>query len=309
MEAPSRQRRCRVRAARPDATSERQIAGELLDAALGYAARGWAVLPIEPRGQRPLGALAPHGLKDATCDPDVIRSWWARHARANVGLATGSSFDVLDIDGEAGRDALDRRRPPGAGGTPTVDGPTASTGKGWHCYVSATGLGNRAALIPGVDWRGKGGYVVAPPSVHSSGRRYAWLEGWGPDDVELRSPPPWLLELLTASRIGVGSATATTAAIPDGTRLGQRDRAYGRAALDREVGRLTLASEGSRNDQLNRSAFALGQLVASRHLQVDDVINALMTAAARCGLAVQEAEATIRSGILAGLDRPRRRPR
>src|SRR4051812_40117424 len=53
----------------------------LLDAALYYAGLGWPVFPCEPRGKRPFGALAPHGVKDATCDALVIRAWWRQYPR------------------------------------------------------------------------------------------------------------------------------------------------------------------------------------------------------------------------------------
>lgn len=66
-------------------TTERQ-GGSLLAAALSYAERGWSVLPLKARSKAPLGKLVPHGLKDATTNPDTIRAWWAECADANVGL-------------------------------------------------------------------------------------------------------------------------------------------------------------------------------------------------------------------------------
>ena len=74
------------------------------DAALGYAGRGWPVLPIEPRGKAPLGRLVPHGVLDATTDPARIRAWWRARPDANVGIATGAPGpDVLDVDTKHGR--------------------------------------------------------------------------------------------------------------------------------------------------------------------------------------------------------------
>jgi hypothetical protein len=272
----------------------------LLAAALGYAAKGWPVFPIKPMTKVPAGELVPHGLKDASTDPATIRRWWARLPKANVGLLTGLAFDVLDIDGDEGMAALVTEMPAEA---PTIDGPTADTGKGTHCYVLATGLGNRAGVLPHLDWRGAGGYVVAPPSVHPSGAVYRWHCGaedpdFGPS-APLHPVPHWLLDLLTRRPEPVPSPVATVGPSRD-------TNAYGRRALEGEVGKVLLAPVGSRNDQLNRSAFALGQLIAGGVLGVDEVISALLVAAERCGLPTTEARNSIASGLRAGSAQPRR---
>ncbi len=157
--------------------------------ALTYAQRrGWPVFPLWwPAGDRcacgkpdcdrpakhPIGRAAPHGLHDATTDPAVIRSWWSRWPYANVGLPTGRHFDVIDVDGQDGLTGLaDMDR---AGYPPHILG-MAETGRaiGWHLYVPVSGDTNKAGFLPGLDYRSKGGYVVAPPSAHISGRRYTW---------------------------------------------------------------------------------------------------------------------------------------
>jgi hypothetical protein len=58
-----------------------------------------------------LGSLVPHGLKDATCNRARILAWWTRHPQANIGLATGHRFDILDVDGPEGAHYLGT--PPG----------------------------------------------------------------------------------------------------------------------------------------------------------------------------------------------------
>jgi hypothetical protein len=160
-----------------------------LAAALAYATQGFAAFPLAPRSKQPLisAANGGRGLYDATTDLNMIKSWWTRHPRANIGLRTGVSFDVIDLDGEAAVDALEQARD----GRERISGPVVATAKGFHYFVQPTGLGNRAGVLPGVDFRGAGGYVAAPPSVHPSGVRYRWII-----QDPLRPAPSWLVELI-----------------------------------------------------------------------------------------------------------------
>lgn len=141
----------------------------LLASALWYAEQGLHVFPLQPGLKTPMPKS--HGCKDATTDADVIRAWWTETPAANVGIATGHLVDVIDIDGPTGVKSwseLYDTLPPVLG---TVSTPRAG---GTHLYIAATGDGNRAAVWPGIDLRGIGGYVVAPPSVNADGITYTW---------------------------------------------------------------------------------------------------------------------------------------
>jgi hypothetical protein len=136
-----------------------------LAAALRYACQGVPVFPLAPRSKFPLisAANGGRGLHDATTDAARIQAWWMAHPTANAGLRTGVAFDVIDLDSEAAVDALEASR----AGRERITGPVVATpANGFHYFVSPTGLGNKSGLLPGVDFRGAGGYVVAPPSVH-----------------------------------------------------------------------------------------------------------------------------------------------
>lgn len=285
---------------------------DILAAAMDYAARGWSVLPLERGGKRPCGRLVPHGLKDASTDAAVIRAWWAAEPEANVGLRTGESFDVLDIDGPAALDALEGAGPPAdvrvvngvAVGVDDIEGPTVATPRGWHCYISPTGRGNTVNLggLAGVDWRGVGGYVVAPPSAKPDGTSWSWMRPSGLDlgpDTAIRPAPPWLLALFDRRE---APAPAPVGAIRHEGRTG-----YGAAALERELGRLAVAAEGERNHALNKAAHGLGRLVASGALGAEEAGRQLLRVALRIGLDEPEALATIRSGLGAGMRAPRGR--
>ncbi len=135
--------------------------------ALWYAQQGWPVFPLLP------GHKEPHvrnGFKGATTDLDRIDRWWKEHPDSNIGLATGVRFDVIDVDGPQGIKSLAEMR---EGTLPDVHGRVA-TPRGLHLYILPTGDGNTAGIRPGIDFRGKGGYVVAPPSRIDL-KTYSWL--------------------------------------------------------------------------------------------------------------------------------------
>lgn len=137
------------------------------NAAHEYAQLGYEVLPLHRGGKRPDGDLVPHGVRDASRD---VRAWRERPA-ANVGVATGqaSGIVVVDLDvknGVNGPAEFDRMRGSNAiGRTGTVRTPSG----GWHLYYLWPDGGgpvpNKIGVLPGVDIKGDGGYVVAPPSA------------------------------------------------------------------------------------------------------------------------------------------------
>lgn len=280
----------------------------LADVAIGYAGRGWPVFPLEPGAKRPAGRLVPHGLKQATADPGQIRAWWQAEPRANIGLVTGVGFDALDLDGAVAEAELDRA----FAGRPYDDegltddvliGPTVRTPRGYHLYVAPTGYGNRAGILPGVDWRGQGGYVVAPGSVLAGdARRWEWELPDDPlygHDATIRPAPAWLLEYVAPTPPPLAAQTLDAV-------FRVRNRRYGGQALDAELGRLAVAAEGERNHTLCQAAFRMGQLIAAGQLDAAQVIDALGAVAMRIGLTETETVATIKSGLDAGMARPRR---
>jgi hypothetical protein len=160
--------------------SEQRITAlsELGQAAGRYAMRGWHVLPCDPRDKRPHAELVPNGFKNATNDLSIVCSWWEKHPDANIGIRTGreSGIWVLDIDGNKGGNesivALQEEYEEIA--VPLM----ARTGSGLHLYYTYAPerpVSCRTAVRPGIDVRGDGGYVVAPPSIHPNGSRYEWL--------------------------------------------------------------------------------------------------------------------------------------
>jgi len=150
-------------------------------AALEYAAAGWRVFPCAAKVPR-----TRNGCKDATADPAVITGWWDMWPGADIGVATGDGLLVLDVDGEPGADTLHELER-AHGELPATA--HAITGGGEHYYFTTTApIRNSAGKLgPGLDVRGDGGYVVAPPSSHLSGRRYEWDQA--PDEAEVAPLP------------------------------------------------------------------------------------------------------------------------
>lgn len=150
---------------RPDAT--------LHQAALYYAEQGLHVFPLTPGTKIPVKLSG--GFKDATTGRTQIDMWWTGNPNLNIGIATGHLVDVIDIDGPAGvRSWMDLHDD-----LPPILGKVSTPRPGGnHLYVrAAPGRGNKAGIFPGVDYRGTGGYVVAPPSFISGGDNpgsYTW---------------------------------------------------------------------------------------------------------------------------------------
>lgn len=170
----------------------------LHDAALDYAARGWAVFPLKERDKVPAVA---GGFKVATTDEDEIDGAWEHRPALNVGIATGSmsgGLIVIDLDvheerGEDGTDALWEWEREHGELPETVSAKTGSGGV--HLYYQAnTPISSSVNTALGVDVRAEGGYVVAPPSVHPSGQPYAWENS--PEDFGVAPADERVLEFV-----------------------------------------------------------------------------------------------------------------
>ena len=177
--------------------SDNPHGGETERAALDYLARGWSVVPVQPRGKRPLVRWTPY--QDEIPTRHEIGQWFGHWPDANVAIVTGaiSGLVVLDVDASHGGDAslaeLERAFGPLE---PTLECLTGGGGR--HLYFRHPGgeIGNRVGFRQGLDLRGDGGVVVAPPSIHPSGRAYRWREGSGPQDLPPAPMPHWLRQLV-----------------------------------------------------------------------------------------------------------------
>jgi hypothetical protein len=276
-----------------------------------YAALGYPILPVfEPnpdggctcRAAAGCNRAGKHpriagGVWQATTEQAMVRRWWRRWPAANLALRTGVRFDVADVDGQPGVEAL-RALLTNANG-PLGSGPLARTGGGgWHLLFAPTGHGSPKRVLPGVDWRGRGGYVLVAPSVHPSGLRYRWVR---PLTLELPEVPARLRALL--------APPPRPALRPPGPAVPTTGGGYGRAALAAESARVRATPPGGqgrrgRNDALNRAAFKLGQLVHAGILDGAVVVAELLDAASSAGLDRARAARTIDKAMTAARARP-----
>jgi hypothetical protein len=214
-------------------------------AAVDLAARGYHVFPVKPRGKEP---LTEHGWQDATRDERTILQWWDRWPTANIGIACGpSGISVADMDSKAGADP--RELLPAFDGYPVVwtgEAPDRSPEfpnalpdvRGAHVYFRAQ-LPTTKTTLPGVEVRGIGAYVLAPPSVHPSGVEY---EGSVPAVADLPEDPAGVTDFLIAA------SPASTTAPEDDERLteGTRHAGLGHARPQRHGLRPAVGGQGSR---------------------------------------------------------------
>lgn len=163
-----------------------------LSTARSYAERGWKVLPVKEGEKSP---LTEHGVHDATLDPELLGKYFAKWPNANVAIATDSESAVLVLDVDprnGGNRSLDELEAKYGPLPPTVEALTGGGGRHYYFRHPDREVRSRTGIVPGLDLKGKGGYVLAPPSRTSG--PYTWAAERSPDEVELADAPEWLLE-------------------------------------------------------------------------------------------------------------------
>jgi len=181
------------------------------------------------------------GGKAATTDTAQVERWWAGWPDANIGICTGANAGIaaIDVDPRHGGDESLAALEQEFGSLPaTVEALTGGGGR--HLVFKHPGgaVGSRSNIRPGVDLRGDGGYIVAPPSIHSSGAQYRWRAGHGPHEMAPAEMPAWLLALVTCE-------TPEDAGAPPGNELPMPERAARALAAMRRL-RVDDQKDGSR---------------------------------------------------------------
>lgn len=185
---------------------------EILEHALRYARNGYRVIPIG-RGQK--SPPIPKWQEVATTDPDTITAWWSGPYRGcGIGIATGTwngrtlfVLDIDDRDGKSGSDTLHDLEQRHGQLPETLSVQTGSGGRHLY-YVTDQPIPNSASLLgPGIDIRGHGGQVLAPPTIHPNGKPYAWMIDSPKHPADA---PQWLITLLQRQHTPPTPATTNT---------------------------------------------------------------------------------------------------
>ena len=195
------------------------LSAGFMEWALWYAGQGLAVFPLRSGDKAP---VQKGGFKNATKDPELIRSWWTCDPGFNIGIACGKvsgGLVVIDLD-----------KKPNVNGVDTLRGWEADNGQLPITWKAETGSGgihllyrdpsewkNRTGLYPGVDVRGEGGYIVAPPSIHPNGRRYEWRTSFT-DIAEVNAVVRNFLAGPVPDALELHGPFMTPSVIPDGQR-------------------------------------------------------------------------------------------
>jgi hypothetical protein len=158
----------------------------LYEAAQEYLSWGFSVIPCK-LDKKPLIAWQEFQKRKPT--QEEIKDWFTTSQPLMLAIVTGSisGIVVVDIDEPQGHDELQKYIPDSLL-MPTCQTPSG----GQHLYFGcpSPAPGNNARIIPGCDFRGEGGYVIAPPSMNGTGKAYAWMPGLSFAEV----PPPPLPE-------------------------------------------------------------------------------------------------------------------
>lgn len=231
----------------------------MMDEALKYAEMGFAVFPVR-QNKTP---YTPHGYKDAKKSKRVIKTWWERWPDANIGIATGSmsgGIIVIDVDidedkGVYGDDSL-REWERENGELPETWRVITGRGGYHYYYRSDEIIKNATGIYDGIDVRGDGGYVIAPPSIHQNGREYEWEVG--PDECDIHFADDQVMKFLSNRK----EQKSERFILPD------------------------VIQKGKRNDTL----FRYGCSLQSRGVADDDIWERLEEANKRCNEPLRDSE-------------------
>lgn len=243
---------------------------ELLDAALKYATKyKWAVFPVSQQTKKP---LTPHGCKDAKKDPGAIKAWWKRYPDASIGIATGSVSSLLvideDVDEDKGLNGVHEMQIWETDNGEFPETVRAITGRGGaHLYYRYEGkdLGNRAGVIEGVDVRGEGGYIIAPPSIHPNGTQYEWE--CDPEETELAEIDDTVKKFLSLKKKAPGEKFK----LPNTIESGQRNSTLYRFAC-------SLQSQGLTDEAISAAVMAENETRCSEPLSKDEITQLIRSA-------------------------------
>jgi hypothetical protein len=249
----------------------------------------WPVFPTNPATKAP---CVKGGCHAGTTNSEIIQEWGSLYPNANVAVSTGrrpSWLVVVDIDGPEGEENWKKLVAKYLFQEPQC--PQVLTSRGRHLYFTGNGVRNSCGVLgKGIDVKGEGGSATVPPSVHSSGAVYRWMDlPMGLPNVVRPAPFPSALYAILNQRAN------------DWLRKYKITDKFDRPPdLERLVDMVRGSSQGERNHTLNRAAFLASKAVKAGAVSTSEALQSLSYAAAQAGLLRQEIQRTILSGLRGG---------
>jgi hypothetical protein len=155
------------------------------ESAIEYLNMGMSVIPVG-KDKKPLISWLEFQNRFPTLDE--INEWFVKFDDPNIGIVTGkiSNLLIVDVDSLEALKDIEQYIPD------SLDTPVVSTPRGGrHFYFRhIDGLPNRANVLPKIDLRTKGGFIVAPPSTNGNGKAWAWIRGL---DTKIADAPSQLI--------------------------------------------------------------------------------------------------------------------
>jgi hypothetical protein len=301
----------------------------MVDHALLFSGQGFYIFPADPVKKKGLRAgeyTAEKKRWGATKDPDTIRQYWTELGEAAIGVSTGKDNRIFVVevdtlvgghaaDGAVALAALEAKHGP-LPATRESESPTGSVHRWWR-YPDGLEIKNSANEIgSGIDVRGEGGMVIAPPSwvpdrpaSDKKPARPAGAYKWR-NDLPIADAPQWLLDLVVASKEKPKRAEPTERTVVNVPPLPDV-ATYVERVSHREYHNVAQAPAGRRNHQLNISSLILGKYVGSGELDEQKAIQTMLDACKVNGL-LDDGEdkclATIESGLKKGKSEPAKMP-
>jgi hypothetical protein len=296
-----------------------------LQAALELAAAGLPVFPVRITYNQGTGRFDKQPCikgwqTKATANEAEVRELWHLYPYAAPGLALGQAgLVVLDADRHGGPDGVSVFRELATRyGLPqdVVRINTAGSGEHWiFRNLADDPLGNGEGVLPGgINMRGHGGFIVAPGAVRPDGQRWREPEGaprlassYGAGSIpEITA---WLVNHIRVPKSSDGGLPEQPSVRLPSSTASEREQAYAAQALESECSNVARAQQGTRNETVNKAAFALGTMAGAGWIEPETIRSRLLAAAHDSGLVRDDgaaaARGTIESGLKAGLAEPR----
>jgi putative DNA primase/helicase len=316
-----------------DRITDKAGSSGMLDAALGYAAKGWTVFPVPPGTKKSHKKAARDADKqiigarwDATSDLNQIRADRRAFPHSNIGVPTGpeNGFFVLDVDTTAGHavdgignlatlEAQHGTIPP----TAMVRSPTGSIHYYFKYPVHMRVGGSRSKIAPGIDICGDKNMVLVPPSAKGDGLYECINPG-----VAIADAPGWLLNLIAeiakpqvptirdqaVALIKIPEDAFVRTGKASGGVAERRRAGWNAGVFQKEVDRVAQALPGERNDVLFKATANLGGYVlGGADFTAEDVRTAMVAASGRNGALDDDGEQQIHLTISSALEPGRTR--